>query len=111
MRPAVRALLLAGQAAAPALSASVAPASRAWAGEAGDWITSAFVCTANNAVGSPTYVWEVVDNAGFEVIIDNETGSSTTLSSTEATKPAGATVRCTVTDNNGSAISNTVSTT
>ncbi len=100
-----------GAAAPPALSAVVTPASRPWLGEAGDWQTAAFTCTPSNAVGTPTFFWGVVNDAGAEILIDQETSAATFIFSTEIAKPVGATIRCLVTDDNGSVYSNTVSTT
>ena len=98
-------------AAGPPLSVEVTPSSLPWTGGAGAWATAEFTATVSNATGTPTYLWEVVLNTGTTVEAADSTASLTILQSDDATAPAGSTVHCTVTDDLGSAVSNTVSTT
>lgn len=114
MRPAVRALLLGGAAAAPAFTALAAPASRTWSGSDSDWTTveNPFTCTPSGGVAPYTYDWTVVSTTGNPdgLGLDGAHGATLTFLTDFLDETAPVVVlKCTVTDATAAvAVSNTV---
>lgn len=97
----------------PALSVVVAPTSQAWDGGAGAWFTAAnFEATASNVTGTPSYTWEIVTGLASGSYFNEGDGPNSyninSLGNDGNPNPGTVTLRCTVTDDVGSAVSNTV---
>lgn len=97
-------------AAAPSLSVEITPSSYAWSGGSGGWFSAGlFTATASNVTGSPTYLWEFVsDPTGVSYFGNGGDVVQELPSNDGVSNPGTVTLRCTVTDSLGFAISNTV---
>lgn len=97
-------------AAGPALSVTLAPSSLPWSGSLGGWFTTDFTATVQNSSGALTWLWEFVsDPTGVTYWQNTDTGADTNaLGNDGDPNPGTVTLRVTVTDSVGSAVSNTV---
>jgi len=97
----------------PPLSVVLAPSTLTWDGAPGAWfLPGNFEATVSNAVGTPLYSWDIVTGQATLSYFQESEGPNVapinSLGNDENPRPGNVTLRCTVTADNGTAVSNIV---